>query len=401
MGKIMGKMHLVPRMDKSTWHRSFIAQSCWPVLFMLMLIIASYRLPAQTLQTVFSFNHTNGAIPCYGLALGKDGNLYGSTYAGGDFDLGTIFRISPSGDFTTLVSFDGTNGDNPTGVLALGGDGNFYGTTAEGGTNGTAQGGYGTVFRLTSKGQLTTLFSFNLTNGQKPEAGLTLGKDGNLYGTTFLGGYTNYHYSAGAGTIFRITTNGVLTTLVYFDGTNGFAPNSALTMDADGNFYGSSESGYGTEFQMTPAGTLNTLYRFQNLDDGNTPDGALTLGIEGNLYGTCSGGAGGSYGTIFKLTTNGLTTLVSFDGTNGDYPVSTLAWGAQGKLYGTTYYDHMGGYGTVFSVTTNGVLNTQAYFNGANGANPSGVLTLAPDGNFYGTTRYGGAYTNDLEYHGF
>jgi uncharacterized repeat protein (TIGR03803 family) len=360
--------------------------------FVLTLVFSTVTviLPAQILQTVVSFRGTNGANPYYGVTLGPDGNFYGTTSGGGDYNDGTIFRLSPQGLLTTLVSFNGTNGHYPTGALTLGLDGNLYGTTSEGGTNGNGN-GWGTVFRMTLNGELTTLASFNFTNGQGPQAGLTLGSDGNFYGTTIFGGFTNANYSLGMGTVFRATSNGVLTALVCFGGTNGSNPQNGLTLGADGNFYGSTSAGYGTEFRVTTNGILTPLYSFSNNADGSDPQGNLTVGPGGNLYGTTSGGNGGSYGTVFMLTTNRLNTLASFGATNGNYPVCTLALAANGKFYGTTYYDLTNGYGTVFQITTNGGLATLLYFTGTDGSNPSGVLTLGPDGNIYGTTRYGGS----------
>src|SRR5581483_11055541 len=151
---------------------------------------------------------------------------------------------------TNLVSFNGTNGANPEATLIQGVDGNFYGTTYNGGTNG----GYGTVFQVTPNGVLTTLVSFNNTNGANPSAALVQGTDGNFYGTASNGG-TNGNY----GTVFQVTANGALTTLVSFNNTNGANPSAALVQGTDGNFYGTTSNGgtnggYGTVFQMTPNG---------------------------------------------------------------------------------------------------------------------------------------------------
>jgi uncharacterized repeat protein (TIGR03803 family) len=129
----------------------------------------------------------------------------------------------------TLCSFYSTNGTYPS-ALTLGHDGNFYGTTEQGGSA-----GYGTVFKVTTNGTLTTLAAFNSNNGASPYAALALGNDGNFYGTTFYGG------SSGDGTVFKVTTNGTLTTLVSFNGTNGASPYAALTLGNDGNFYGTTQ----------------------------------------------------------------------------------------------------------------------------------------------------------------
>ena len=121
---------------------------------------------------------------------------------------GTVFRMTTNGALTTLVNFGGANGSYCVSALVQGSDGDFYGTTTDGGTGGTATGGGGTVFRMTPAGVLTTLVSFNGANGNSPQDPLVQGSDGNFYGTTTYGG------ANGRGTVFQVTTNGVLTTLV-------------------------------------------------------------------------------------------------------------------------------------------------------------------------------------------
>jgi uncharacterized repeat protein (TIGR03803 family) len=367
-----------------------------------LLIMASASLVgAQTLQTLCSFNGTNGMKP-NALTLGNDGNFYGTTYSGGITNsthtngYGTVFKVTTNGTLTTLVSFNGTNGTAPQAALTLGPDGNFYGTT------------YGTVFQVTTNGTLTTLVSFNGTNGMHPTAALTLGHDGNFYGTTYFGG------SDGAGMVFKVTTNGVLTTLFSFSwySGHGACPTAELTLGPDGNFYGTTYEGgnegdnsYGTVFKVTTNGVLTTLVSF-NGNNGYWPLAGLTLGNDGNFYGTTYTGGSGSLGagTVFKVTTNGvLTTLASFNGTNGSGPCAALTLGSDGNFYGSTCYGGYGGgfgYGTVFKVTTNGTLTTLVFFNGTNGEWPYAALTLGNDGNFYGTTLQGGitnsTYTNGM-----
>jgi uncharacterized repeat protein (TIGR03803 family) len=353
------------------------------------LIMASASLVgAQTVQTLCSFNYSNGAYPYAGLTLGNDGNFYGTTYEGGSSGYGTVFKVTTNGTLTNLVSFaGGSDGEWPYAALTLGTDGNFYGTTEEGGS------GYcGTVFKVTTNGTLTNLVSFaGITYGEgaKPYAGLTLGNDGNFYGTTEQGG------SSGDGTVFKVTTNGTLTNLVSFaGGSDGEWPYAALTWGTDSNFYGTTEGGsggYGTVFKVTTNGTLTMRVSFAYTNGAN-PYAALTLGNDGNFYGTTEQGGSNSYGTVFKVTTNGtLTTLVSFNSTNGANPYATLTLGSDGNFYGTTYEGGSNNDGTVFKVTTNGTLTTLVSFNSTNGANPYAGLTRGSDGNFYGTTYNGGS----------
>jgi len=310
----------------------------------------------------------------------------------------------------TLCYFNGTNGIAPN-ALALGNDGNFYGPTCYGGiTNSTFTGGMGTVFKVTTNGTLTTLVSFNSTNGAYPNA-LTLGNDGNFYGTTYEGG--NLSDGWGYGTVFKMTTNGTLTPLIFFSDygdsgylINGAYPCGALAFDIEGNFYGTTECGGngsedGTVFEVTIHEGVTTLVSFKGTN-GVYPVAGLTLGNDGNFYGTTyyGGSYGGyqGYGTVFKMTTNGkLTTLVSFAYTNGAYPSAALTLGTDGNFYGTTRYGgitnstyYTDGMGTVFKVTTNGTLTTLVFFNYTSGALPNGALTLGSDGNFYGTTEAGG-----------
>ena len=205
----------------------------WPLKSAIAaLIFASASLvEARQLQTLCSFNGTNGRGPYAALTLANDGNFYGTTSSGGSAGYGTVFQVTTNGALTSLVSFPGTNGQWPTAALTLGNDGNFYGTTEAGGSAGYET-GYGTAFQVTTNGTLTTLVFFsNYTNGANPYAALTLGNDGNFYGTTEDGG------SAGYGTVFQVTTNGTLTTLVSFNSTNGANPYAALTLGNGGNFY--------------------------------------------------------------------------------------------------------------------------------------------------------------------
>ncbi len=349
-----------------------------------------YRMtPAGTLTTLVSFNSANGSLPAAGLIQGSDGNFYGTTVNGGSSvsagfaGWGTVFKMSPAGVLTTLVNFGASNGDQPEGALLQGSDGNFYGTTFAGGTSSC-----GTVFQMTPAGVLTTLVNFSSTNGAGyfPAAGLIQGTDGNLYGTTSAGGSSN------GGTIFKVTTSGALTTLASFSG-NGISPLAPLIQGSDGNFYGTTSggvtSGDGSIFQYIPGTGLNTLFNFDGGANGAAPEGGLIQGSDGNFYGTASkGGSGG--GTIFKVTTGGALTILDSFSSNGATaaPVAGLIQGSDGSFYGTTSAGTTS-VGAVFKVTTSGSMTVLATFVNNRG-NPEAALVQGKDGNFYGTTTYGG-----------
>jgi uncharacterized repeat protein (TIGR03803 family) len=361
---------------------------------------------------IFSFSGgtTNGAAPEGNLVLGPDGSFYGTTQGGGTTNnYGTIFKMTTGGALTTLVTFKGTNGVNPLDGLTLAPDGNFYGTTVYGGTNFGTQAisgglGAGTVFRVTTNGLLTTLATFAVTNGQSPHAGLTWGPGGLFYGTTASGG------PYGDGTIFSVTTSGTLTMLTNFNNANGNAPFAGLTLGPDGNLYGVTQSGgsysAGTVFRVTPSGSLTNIYHFGSKPaDGASPQTTMTLGPDGNFYGVTAFTSLVPFdqnGTIFKVTTNGtLTTLINWDFYNGGYPVGSLTLGPDGAFYSTTYFGDNGNnsnMGIVYSLTTNGGFNVLAQFDGSNGAYPLTGLTLGPDNNLYGTTTGKGANGNGTVY---
>jgi uncharacterized repeat protein (TIGR03803 family) len=334
--------------------------------------------PSGMFSTLFSFDLTDGGGGSLGpLVLGRDGDLYGTTGDGGaycanDFGCGTVFKITLGGTLTTLVSFDYTNGYAPTGGLVLGSDGNFYGTTSGGGANDSCSNACGTVFKITPRGTLTTLYNFcsetNCTDGSLPFAGLIQAADGDFYGTTEHGGANDNCVSqTGCGTVFKITQGGTLTTLYNFCShyrdrtcTDGKNPQGALVQAADGSFYGTTNGGAtGTVFRITPGGKLTKLYTFcsqSNCADGYAPYAGLVFATDGNFYGTTAGGGSNGDGTVFEITPSGtLTTLHSFDGTDGVMPYAGLAQGTNGSFYGTTYVGGDNGgaltYGTIFSLS--------------------------------------------------
>jgi uncharacterized repeat protein (TIGR03803 family) len=222
---------------------------------------------------------------------------------------GTVFKVTPSGTFTMLYSFSGSDGQFPFGTIIQGSDGNFYGTTIQGGANGP-----GTVFKMDTSGvvpTLTTLHSFAGSDGAQPQGGLVRGSDGNFYGTTTTGG-PGHDANSGSGTIFMITPLGALTTIHSFAGSDGAVPEGELTLGNDGNFYGTTSqggasfnpvtftSGYGSIFKITSAGTLTTLHSFSGID-GSLPYGGPIQASDGSFYGTTEGGGLSYAGVAYHI----------------------------------------------------------------------------------------------------
>jgi uncharacterized repeat protein (TIGR03803 family) len=361
-----------------------------------MMLAAAIAAPAQTFTVVHSFDSGDGADPEAAPVQATDGNLYGTTQYGGANKLGTVFKITPSGVLTTLHTSDSTDGAHPEAALVQATDGNFYGTTVAGGANGD-----GTVFKITPSGTLTTLHSFDGTDGDHLVAGLVQATDGDLYGTTTYGG-ANYSCTDGCGTVFKITVSGTLTTLHSFDSTDGSYPDAALVQGTDGSFYGTTShqgsnscfAGCGTVFKITTQGTLTTLHSFDGAD-GERP-GGLVQATDGNFYGTTVEGGAEPYGTVFKITASGdLTTLHSFDSADGAQPFGTLVQATDGNFYGTTYEGGANRYGTVFKITPSGTLTTLYNFCAqpgcTDGRDPFAGLVQDTNGSFYGTTFFGGA----------
>ena len=330
------------------------------IAYALLFLCAATAIasPAQTFTTLNSFNDTDGANPYAGLVQATNGDLYGTTYSGGANDAGTVFTITPSGTLITLHSFDLTDGAYPEAALIQATNGDLYGITSQDGPN-----GYGTVFEITPSGTLTTLHSFDyFTDGAYPYAGLVQATNGDLYGTTSLGGADNF------GTVFKITPSGTLITLHSFGfagyPTDGAFPEAGLIQATNGNLYGTTSQGaandHGTVFKITPSGKLTTLYNFcsqSNCTDGANPYAELVQATNGDLYGTTvDGGGANNFGTVFKITPSGkLTTLYNFcsqsNCTDGAKPYAGLVQATNGDLYGTTYEDGAHNFGTVFRLS--------------------------------------------------
>jgi uncharacterized repeat protein (TIGR03803 family) len=305
---------------------------------------------------------SDGGVPLAGLVQASDGNFYGVTTRGGDpaSGCGTAYRVNASGTETTLHAFAGhpNDGCQPWPALMQAGDGNLYGTTFVGGAA-----NLGTVFKITTGGTVTILHSFctqsGCPDGAEPQAGLVQGSDGNLYGEAFVGGANN------VGSVFKITTSGTLTTLHSFNGTDGSQPSGWLVQGSDGNFYGTTSmggaNGGGEIFKMTSSGTLTTLHSFcsqSGCADGLQPEAGLLQASDGNFYGTTLGGGAHASGTIFAIAPAGaFSSLYSFCSlggtscTDGSGPTAGLIQATDRKLYGVTTQGGNSSFsGTAFSL---------------------------------------------------
>lgn len=313
-----------------------------------------FRIRANGVFTnLYSFRDSfDGANPYAGLVQGTDGKFYGATFNGGTNDWGTLFKISAEGGFTSLYSFTGSgDGAGVYGALALGRDGYLYGTTYHGGS-------WGTIFRIDTNGGFSTLYWFTgFADGAFPTVGLIQGSDGSFYGTTSECGQHNN------GTVFKFTTNGVVTCLYSFAQIDDSWSPNGLVQGKDGTLFGTTEYGtsngvygafgYGSVFKISTNGTYTKLHFFTGGNDGANPYAGLARGADGNFYGTTPGGGTNGCGTVFKITANGMFTgLYSFTGgTDGKNPYAGLVQGVDGSLYGTTQYGGAYGAGTVFRIT--------------------------------------------------
>jgi uncharacterized repeat protein (TIGR03803 family) len=354
-------------------------------------VLFDYNVQQAHDSVLYQF-HVNPAQPMYNnLIHAFDGYLYGMSDYDNGSGYGTIFRTDTLGNVFVLHVFSDLNdGGSPEGSLMQAPDSLLYGMTYQGGV-----GGAGTIFKCTTSGIVTTLYSFtDASDGGNPYGSLIMGKDGNLYGMTYQGGVS------GAGTIFKCSITGLLTTLYSFTNTtDGGNPYGSLSQSINGNLYGMTyqggSSGAGTIFKCTTSGTLTTLYSFTGGADGQSPFGSL-IQVNGKLYGMNSNGGASGYGTIFKCDTLGnFNTLYGFtDGADGGEPYGDLIMASDGKLYGMTNNGGDSGSGTIFRCDTLGSVATIYSFKGStDGLNPYASLVQLKN-NLYGMTSAGGKYGN-------
>ncbi|MCW1923389.1 hypothetical protein OKA05_12560 [Luteolibacter arcticus] len=342
--------------------------------------------PGGAVETVASFGGSNGSAPTSGLVQGPDQALYGTTSAGGAGGFGTVFKVTTTGVLTKLTDFTGAGGvarGSVPGPLVLHTDGFFYGTTAAGGT-----GGFGTVFKVSPAGAITTLAEFTgmagAAKGSEPGGSLVVSGD-TIYGVCRTGGTSNL------GTVYRLSS-GTVTTLVEFTGNTGARPGArpagGLVLIGGGLLFGTTEfggaEGFGTAFSLTTGASpvFTPLRSFSDLE-GSQPVGEMVTVDASTLLGTVAAGGASGWGGIFKLTTGGaFTMLASFTGesgiTPGAVPRAGIAAGDDGYYHGCTSAGGAGNLGTVFKVSAAGNFTPVASLSPANGWMPSGAPV--PDG---------------------
>jgi uncharacterized repeat protein (TIGR03803 family) len=394
--------------SRASAHRTTVVVFTFIAAF---LFLAGVSLPAwsQTYSAIYNFTGigSDGADPYAGPILDPKGNLYGTTYLGGSDGNGTVYRLSPSGSswkYSLLYSFKGLpDGAGPAfGSLAIGPDGGLFGTTEGGGY-------FGTNFEICAcAGREVQIHQFGRgTDGAQPIGGVVLDKAGNIFGTTSLQG------AYGNGTVFEEKRSGKTwtesTIYSFTGGDDGASPPAGVTLDRDGNLYGTTSlggaNGYGVIYRLSPTASgwkQTVLYTFQGLDDGQNPVGGLIWDGGDNLYGTTFDGGIYGGGTVYQLsrTSTGVkfTTLYSFTGSyGGPYNKLTLA---NGNIYGTTEAEGANGLGSIFKLTpANGgweFTDLYDFVGGSEGAQPYGSVAVDSKGNVFGTVDIGGSANQGL-----
>src|SRR5882672_241983 len=339
---------------------------------------------------------THHPLKCFGSGMGLLPTALGSLRVAllGTLLL-TIAQTVTAQTLTTLYSFKGgADGGFPSSKLTPDAQGNLYGTTSVGGVY-----GHGALFAVAPSGAEKVLYSFRAGGGSSPSGGLIWDANGNLYGVTG-GGHHRPNSKACYGTAYELKANGTKKLLYCFKPpVNGATPLGGLIRDGQGNVYGITAYGglygYGTLFKVTSIGNETVLHHFGQGVDGVVPGGGLIQDAQGNFYGTTQGGGSYSGGTVFELTSSTYTVLYNFSSSgvgDGNFPFAPLLLDTQGNLYGTT--GHGGAYddGVVFKPTPTGTETIIHSFNLTDGRLPVAGLIHDDQGNLYGAAHDGGAY---------
>ena len=365
--------------------------------FLLVIVlgfVATQFSQAQTFSVLYNFGGAaDGGDPYAGVIRDSNGNFYGTVGYGGTAYAGGVYKVDSLGNETMLYSFTGgADGNFPVSPLARDSAGNLYGTTAQGGSAGG-----GVVFKVDPSGNETVLHNFTGgLDGVNPSGGLFLDAVGNLYGTTSQGGsFEN------SGVLFRLSPAGTETILHVFTGAanDGKYPSyTNLVTDVHGTFYGVTQAGgstdHGVVYKITRTGKFRVLHSFA----GGTADGCNVLGTPhldkyGNIYGTTSSCGASGLGTVWKVTSTGIETVLhSFAGgtADGEYPLAGVVEDGNGNLYGSTETGGSANLGTVYRVSQTGKFTLLHSFTGPDGEYPYSGFVLH-NGALYGTTQNGGS----------
>jgi uncharacterized repeat protein (TIGR03803 family) len=319
---------------------------------------------AGSLTVLHSFaGGADGSFPDAAPIEASDGNLYGTTHG----DPATIYKYTRSGVFSTIYQADDAHGQPIVAPLLQAADGNFYGVGQAGGTNKC-----GTIFKITREGHVLQTYSFTCgKGGSSPSASLIQASDGNFYGTTASGG------TAALGTVFKMNQSGAVSILYSFQGTpDGDIPAAPLVEGTDGNLYGTSELGgtnnIGTLFQISPGGAYKQLYSFQS-GTGQFPAATLLQHTSGAFYGTAVQGGANNFGAVFKLDM-GLGPFVAFVRPTGKVGQTAQILG-QG-LTGSTSVTFNGVPASSFSVVSDTYMTAVV----PSGASTGPVVVTTPSG---------------------
>jgi uncharacterized repeat protein (TIGR03803 family) len=365
---------------------------------------------AQTFTTLYNFTGSpDGYRPFAGVIQDPGGNVYGTTFYGGDLNCyqwgcGVVFKLDTGDTETVLHAFSYSDGVLPEAPLVRDSSGNLYGTTSVGGSD--CADGCGTVFKIDTAGTFTVLHTFNggTSDGCWPSQGLAVDSAGALFGTTFGCG------SSGNGTVFKVDSAGKFTILYSFGGSpsDGAGPVFGhLTMDKSGSLYGVTvyggrgscyinyNYGCGAVFKVDKNGKETVLHSFNGgTSDGCWPYGSVVQDKAGNLYGTTyQCGSGGGYGTAWKVSKNGKETILhNFAGHPCCYPQGGVARDPKGNLYGVTTWCGGNNWGVLYKLSPSGRRTVLHRFDGPHNDFPLGEVLLTANGTLFGTTEPGGAY---------
>ena len=314
-------------------------------------------------------------------AEGRDGRLYGTSPSGSDFSL------SLSGNLDVLHLFGSTGGANPFAGLTLGTDGNFYGTTSAGGT-----GQNGNLYRISPQGTFTALHNFlGGSDGASPLSPPIEGADGNFYGTT--------NGNAGnPATIYKYSpSSGATSTLYQFDSLHALQVQFALVQGSDGYLYGVAElggaNGLGSVFKVSTSGELVFCHSFTGKENGANPFGPLIEASDGLFYGMTNSGGVKGYGTIFKMDREGhISTFFRFKPPTAVYPLGGLMQGSDGYLYGALWENTLPNLGSLFRISLSGQYQQLYNFTATVGESAVTALLQHTNGAFYGSAEYGGEF---------